>query len=266
MSQMSRFTGPGAEGRWARRTLVTVLSAAAVAAVVGAPVSASSSTFASQSAGAIIAEARAAMTAEGSVSARGRGPLDEPGAGTVAVSETDYAGPTSGSQSITAGSTRGRPDTPVLSASTLDVDGAVYVSADAAFWSGSAGLTVGQADQAAGRWVQIPSSNALYAPSAADLTMPSLTHDLFDATTYRKGSVRTVDGVRVVPITYVNAGGDGGRTTCDVSLTGKHLPVSVTLGGVPIRLGSWGTTRTVTAPPGAVPLSSLVPSTSSGPV
>jgi hypothetical protein len=139
------------------------------------------------------------------------------------------------------------------------VDGQLYVDANAAFWSSTAGLSEAEAANAASRWVQIQSSSPLYGPVAADLTMPSLITDLFSSSNYHKGHVRTIDGVRSIAITYMNSGNDAGKATCYVELGGKHLPVSVTLGGLSFRLEGWGKTKAVTAPTGAVQLSNIIP-------
>jgi len=108
-----------------------------------------------------------------------------------------------------------------------------------------------------GMTLQIPSSNALYAGAVADLTMPSLIQDIFNASTFHKGVDRTVDGVRVITITYTNGGVDSGPATCDIAIKGKHLPVSVTIAGLQLRLSSWGKVQAVVAPQGAIPISSL---------
>jgi len=197
------------------------------------------------------------MANAGSVTASGNGPLTVPGVGKVTVREQDYSGATSGSQSLRM--TGAQPRSGTISASVSVVDGQLYVDANAAFWSSSAGLSEAEAANAANRWVQIQSSSPLYKPAAADLTMPSLLTDLFSSENFHKGRVRTIDGVRSIAITYMNSGNDSGETTCYVELGGKHLPVSVTLGGLSLRLEGWGEIKAVAVPTGAVQLSSLLP-------
>ena len=209
----------------------------------------------------IIAEARAAMIKAGSVSASGSGTTTVPGVGRATLTETDYSDADSGSQVATL--TSGRPTSADLpAATTLDVAGAVYVNGDAPFWTATVGMGAVQATQVAGHWVQIPKGSPAYGPAAADLTMSSLVHDLFHAKTYRKGTIQTVDGSRVIAIAYQNTGDDSGPVTCYVSV-GSHLPVKVTIGGLSLHLGSWGKTRSVAIPPGAIPLPSLGSSSAS---
>lgn len=199
------------------------------------------------------------MIAAGSVSSSGSGPVNFPGVGMVTVSETNYSGRTSGSQVI---KTTSASSATLPAATTLVVDGALYVNANASFWSSAAGFSNAQSNLVAQRWVEIPRSSPLYGEATADLTMSSLAKDLFHAKTYHKGGIRTVDGVRAIEITYRNSGADSGSASAYVSLGGKHLPVLVTVGDLPFQLGSWGVAKTVAAPQGSVPLSSLLTSTS----
>jgi len=235
----------------------SVFALAAVASFV--PASAASSGFSAQSASNIIALTRAAMAAAGSVTASAHGSGTASGGGKVEIREVDYTAATSGTQQfeITSknGSSANQP-----SASTLDIGGRVYVDANAAFWVGSAGLSTTQAAAVAMRWVQVPSTNQFYASAASDPTMPSLVADLFNSKEFHKGRIVSVNGMRAISISYTNSGYDPGPAVCDVALSGKHLPVAVTLGGVTFHLTSWGKTKTVAPPIGAIPL----PSTSSG--
>ena len=96
-----------------------------------------------------------------------------PDGGKVTVTETDYAGLTSGRQVLSSASAH-VPLADLPSADTLDVDGALYTNANIAFWASSFGLPESQAAVLANRWVQIPSSSALYAQAAADVTLPTL--------------------------------------------------------------------------------------------
>ncbi len=222
--------------------------------------SAATSGFSSQSAGAIVAAARTAMTAAGSVSATGTAPENLPGVGMVTTTETNYSGKTSGSQVIKTTSSQSGSSVTLPAATTLVVDGALYVNANAEFWSSSAGFSEAKSNLVAQKWVEIPTSSPLYEEASSDLTMPTLTKDLFHANTYHKGGIRTVDGIRAIEITFVNSGTDSGRASAYVALGGKHLPVSVTIGGVPFQLGSWGVAKIIAKPQGSIPLSSLLAS------
>jgi hypothetical protein len=235
---------------------VAAIMAVAIAAGV-MPAQAASTTFASQSASAIVAQTRAAMTAAGSVRANGSGSGAGSGLGKVELSEQNYSGTTSGIQhlKISSNHTSGAG---LPAATVMDAVGQLYTNADAAFWVSSAGMTNSQAAILANRWIQIPSSNPLYATAVADLTMPSLVSDLFSATTFHKGRIVSIGGVRSIVITYSNSGNDAGPATCDIPLGGKHLPVAATIDGITFHFGSWGKADVISAPKGAVSLSSLV--------
>jgi hypothetical protein len=144
------------------------------------------------------------------------------------------------------------------------VDGTVYVDADAPFWSSSVGLEGAEAAQVANRWVEVPPGSPVYGPAVADLTMSSLIRDLFSATTYRKGPIRNVDGIRSVEISYTNSGQDAGPVRCYIATGGAHLPVSVAIGGLVLRLGSWGSSEPPVAPVGAITLPTGSPTTPAG--
>ncbi len=92
--------------------------------------------------------------------------------------------------------------------------------------------------------------------------MASLTKDMFDATTYHKGPILTVNGIRSVEITYTNRGTDAGSGSAAISLGAKHYPVTVTIGGVPLSLNGWGTTKSVAVPSNPVPITNFVAATS----
>jgi len=244
-----------------RNGLLPLLGVCAVVGSVGVTTSAhaATSSFGSQTANAIIAQSRAAMSSAGSVDARGNGSMEISGIGEVTLNESDYTSATSGSQILKMTSAHLKSGSVLPSASVSDVGGQLFVEANAPFWSSSAGLSDTEAFNAANRWVQIQSSSPLYASAAADLTMPSLLADLFSSHSFHKGQVRTIDGVRSVAVTYTNTGEDPGHATCYIALGGKHLPVAVSLGGISLRFASWGQTKAVTAPPHPAQLSSIVP-------
>lgn len=184
-------------------------------------------------------------------------------AASLSIRSPNYAGKTSGSQIITSTSGQSGSSATLPAATTLVVGSTLYFNANAEFWSSVAGFSDAQSNLVAQKWVQIPTSISLYGKASADLTMPSLTKDLFYAKTYHKGGVRTVNGIRAIAITYMNGGRyDPGRAIAYVALGGKHLPVSVTIGNLPFQLGSWGVAKTVAAPQGSVPISSLLTSPS----
>jgi hypothetical protein len=212
-----------------------------------------------QSAKAMVAEAEAAMTTEGWVSARGSATTSTKGGGKATVTETDMSGPTSGTQTVTVTATKDGASQ-VLRASVVVVDGSLYMNANAGFWTNSGDVSANQAAAVADRWIEVPTSSAIYTGAAADLTMPSLVSDLFHAGTFDKGKVVTVKGVPGVRITYDNGGADSGRAVSVLALAGHHLPISVDLGGETLQLGSWGKSTTVARPPGSVPLASVLPS------
>ncbi len=183
--------------------------------------------------------------------------------GKVTIHETNYTGKTSGSQVITFTSRQSGSSATLPAATFLVIGSTLYVNANAEFWSGFAGFSDAQSNLVAQKWAQIPTSSALYGKASSDLTMPSLTKDVFHAETYHKARVRTVNGIRAIAITYMNgARYDAGRAIAYVALGGKHLPVSVTIGNLTLHLESWGRAKTIAAPQGAVSISSLLTSPS----
>jgi hypothetical protein len=250
------------ESVWLVAIVMVASFVALVAMGVATPATAASA-FDAQSAGKIVVAARSAMAASGAVQAIGTGQLTVPGVGPAVANETNYSGPNSGTQvvAMTSKASTSAGQLPAASISLVNSD--LYIDANAPFWTGSVGLTAAQAPTVADKWVEIPSTSPVYAPVAADMSMPSLVKDMFDATKFHKGTVRTVHGVRVVPISFTNGGYDSGPATVYVSAGGKHLPVSAAISGVTLRFSQWGTKKTVTAPAGAVPLPDL-PSPSSG--
>jgi hypothetical protein len=249
------------QGFGLRRKLLPLVGAGILVGCLGVttPAHATTPSFGSQTADAIIAQTRAAMSSAGSVSASGKGSMKISGVGNVTVSEHDYSSMTSGTQILQITSTHVKAGTTLPSASVLDVGGQLFVDANAPFWASSAGLTDAEAVNAANRWVQIQPSSPLYATAAADLTMPSLLTDLFSSHNFHKGNVRTIDGVRSIAITYTNTGEDSGHATCYVALGENHLPVSISLGGESFRFSSWGQMKAVTAPPNPAQLSNILP-------
>jgi hypothetical protein len=220
---------------------------------------ATSTPVAPQSAKAMIAEAKAAMTSEGWVRAHGSSTTSGPGGGRATITETDVSGPTSGTQSVTVTVTQ-HGVSQVLRASVVVVDGRLYMNANAGFWTNSGDLSANQAATVADRWIEVPTSSAIYAQAVTHLTMPSLVSDIFDAGTFEKGKVVVVKGVPGVRISYDNRGADPGRAVSVLAIAGHHLPISLDLGGENLQLGSWGKSTTVAVPAGSVPLASVLPS------
>jgi hypothetical protein len=236
------------------------LSCLALAGCSGSTSAPGTSTpIAPQSARAMVAEARAAMTSEGWVSAHGSATTSTPGGGKATVTETDVSGPTSGTQTVTVTATKDGTSQ-VLRASVVVVDGSLYMNANAGFWENSGDVPANQAAAVANRWIEVPTSSAIYAEAAADLTMPSVVSDLFHARTFDKGKVVVIKGVPGVRITYDNGGADPGRAVSVLAVAGHHLPISIDVGGENLQLGSWGKATAVAVPPGSIPLASVLPS------
>jgi hypothetical protein len=263
--QLGAMSGSHAHGVGRRTSLLSLVGVCLAASSIGVttPAHAATPSFGSQPASAIIADARAAMSSAGTVTASGNGSAKIPGVGTVKVNENDYSSTTSGSQILKISSTHPKAGTVLPSASVLDVGGQLFVEANAPFWSSSAGLSATEAQSAANRWVQIQTSSPLYTTAAADLTMPTLITDLFNSHNFHKGHVQTIDGVQAIAISYKNTGEDSGTATAYIALGGRHLPVSVAIGGESIRFTSWGQMKALTAPANPVQLSSILPPTES---
>ncbi len=120
--------------------------------------------FANESASSIVAAARSAMTSAGAVSATGTDTEDVAGLGTVHYTVTNYSGPTAGSQVLKSTGTQTHSSSAAPSETTLIKNGALYVNANAPFWSGSAGVPQQTAALMANKWISIPKGSALYAP------------------------------------------------------------------------------------------------------
>lgn len=256
---------PRSRWGWARPVAVTTGVLTAVAGValpagVTVPAGAATRTFSSLPAATIVARARSAMLAAGSVRATGTGTVAVPGAGKATVRESDYAGPASGDQVLHTLDSRLPSGAVLPTASVVDVNGGLYAKGNLGFWVSSAGVSEPQASLLVGKWVHIPAGSSAYGPVAADLTMASLAKDLFHGSGYRKGPVTTVDGVTVVPITYTNSGADSGKSTCDVAVGGRHLPVSWTISGLHLHFVAWGKRKPVAVPPGSIELPNQPPS------
>jgi len=215
------------------------------------------SSFTSHSAAQIMATARSAMKAAGSVIATGSGEVSITGVGNAHISEQNYSGPTSGTQRAVFTSTTSK--TPLPSGAVTLVGNALYVYANAPFWATAPNVNAAQATALSYKWIEILKSSPLYASEAADLTLPSLIVDLFTAKSYHKGSIRTVNGTKCIQISYKTTGVDAGATSTLIPIGGSHLPVSVSETDLPFRLTSWGKKKTVSVPSGAVLFSSLVP-------
>jgi hypothetical protein len=211
----------------------------------------------------MIAQAQAAMMAAGSVQSNFNGLVKVPSIGKVLFGESNTSGTSSGSQTLTA--TSEAPGSPPLpNVSVRDVNGNLYTNGNAAFWTVTAGMTSDQGAALAGKWIEIPAGTSLYTQAADDLTMSTLVHDSFDAKTFHKGATRTVDGIPAIAITYQNGGVDDGPATAYVAVGGQHLPVSVDIGSLTLHMGPWGQAVSVTAPSGAVPLSSVLATVPTG--
>jgi hypothetical protein len=223
----------------------------------------STPTFASQSAGAIVAQTREAMMSAGSVQSDFNGIIKVPSIGKVLFGENNSSGSSSGTQTLKA--TAEVPGSaPLPNVSVLDVNGNLYTNGNAAFWTVTAGMSRDEGAALDRKWIQIPSGTALYTQAADDLTMSTLVNDSFDAKVFHKGATRTVDGIPAIAITYRNGGVDDGAATAYIAVSGKHLPVSVGVGGLTLHMSSWGKSVVVTPPPGAVPLASVLATVPSG--
>ncbi len=253
-----------AVGRKRLRTGLAIALALASIVLAGCGASANSTTteFTSESAHSIVSQARVAMSKEVAVSASGTTTAAEPSGEKLTATQKDYAGSTSGSQVIKTTSAN-TPSVDLPSGDIRYVHGALYIRGNSAFWTANIGLSQTQAATLVNTWVHVPSSSPIYTPTADDLTMSTLTADLFDTGTYHKDGTRIVDGQRTIKIVYTNKGVDAGPTMTYVAIS-SHLPVMVTAQGFSLHLGGWGKTVSVAAPRGSAPLPSLVPSGSSG--
>jgi hypothetical protein len=147
--------------------------------------------------------------------------------------------------------------------------GAAYVAgSDAGILINAVGLTRSAAAKAGTRWVSIPPSNALYGSAVLDVTLPSELSTVQPRGHLVALPLSTFHGQRVVGIRgsealhHGNAESVYTSVTLYVSQAPRPLPVYATLSAPSGQtetdtFTSWGKHISVSAPAGAIPISSL---------
>ncbi len=143
-----------------------------------------------------------------------------------------------------------------LSFQLVQVGGYAYISGSSAFYSHFAGSAAAQLLQ--GKWLKASATTGSLASLASLTDLHRLLESALAKTgaSLTKGSVTTVEGQRVVPVTDTSA--EGG--TLYVATTGQPFPVQISksgAGGGKIVFSEWNKPVTLTAPANSVDLSQL---------
>lgn len=209
-----------------------------------------------KSASQVLALTTAAAKAKGSVHLS----ADESFAGQKETSEYDISG-AEGKQTI-AGAEG--------SSLTLVVGNVAYLQGDVTFLQSSMGFPASAASTLAGRWISFTPSDQGYQDITAGDTLGSALTEATPAGVLTLAKAPNVDGQAVLAISGGLApteasGGTTGSQVLYVAETAPHLPVEAVLhetqsgksGTATISFSKWGEPVAVTAPSGAVPISSL---------
>lgn len=177
------------------------------------------------------------------------------------------AGASSGRQEITIGASH---------FTVLVVGPTAYFEGDAVATSATLGLPAATATRYAGKWISLGSGDAPYQSVYVAVTTSSALHDNITLSPRSQVSGRKYDGSDVIAITGgitpIQGQPAKGTATLYVTASRPHLPVAYvekgTIGGgssrttldLTIRFSTWGRQVSEVAPSGAVPFSSLGPS------
>jgi hypothetical protein len=232
-----------------RRTVVLALAVLVIAAGVGVAyvlTRGSASSIDNDSPGQVLSLATAAAGKAGSVHAV----TDLRGSGGSATYVQD-AGTNEGRLLITAaGGVR---------VSAVVVRGVAYVQASSAGWQLLLSASPNLAQQLAGKWLSIPSSNQLFGQIAQTITLSGLIREISPAKSISELPTTSLAGRAVIDIQGELPGGVLGSLY--VPTTGNPLPVqelSRNKGGTTsTTFTDWGERFTVSPPLGAVPADSI---------
>jgi hypothetical protein len=136
----------------------------------------------------------------------------------------------------------------------IQVHGAVFINGSAAFYNHVGGAAAAQLLQ--GKWLKAPANSGELA-SLAELTDLSKLIDtaLSDHGTLSKGSSTTIEGQNAIGLDDTTKGG-----TLYVATTGAPFPLEITKTGKEsgkVVLDRWNKAVTLSAPPGAIDISTL---------
>ncbi len=136
----------------------------------------------------------------------------------------------------------------------IQTGGAVYINGSAAFYKHVGGTAAAQLLQ--GKWLKAPANSGELA-SLAELTNLSKLIDtaLSNHGTIAKGSVTTIEGQKAIALNDTTKGG-----TLYVATTGTPYPLQISKSGAEsgkVVLNRWDEPVTLSAPPGAIDISTL---------
>jgi hypothetical protein len=173
------------------------------------------------------------------------------------------------------GSSDGRQvvDADGAKATVIVIGPAAYIQGDTNAVSDYFGLSTGDPQQVAGKWLSLDASDPNYSAVTASVTLKS-DFSNFIVGPFTKGQVTTVAGQQAVPLfghSPAQAGSPSVPTTLYVTTTGKVLPVAYrsSYQGMTetVKWSAWGRTVSLAAPPNPIPEPSVTsePTSPSGP-
>jgi hypothetical protein len=149
------------------------------------------------------------------------------------------------------------------------IGGNIYVTGNAIALESALEITATQATPAAGKWILVKTTDAPFQDLAGTLTMASTLDEFTPTSKLHAGKVRTVAGVKVIPITGTPgslAKGTAGNASLLVRANAPHLPVggtlvlaskSSSLHEVAV-FTNWGATVQLTPPPSPLSFSTVL--------
>jgi hypothetical protein len=194
---------------------------------------------------------------------------------TETVIDTQVAGQTAGTQKVTYKGT-----TATFTGTEIYVDKIAYMTGNAAGLKALFGTTATKAAADAGKWISVTSTNEVYATAQANMTLSQVEGQFEPATPLTSLGVSTVDGQPVVGIrgslpTEFTQGTTSVTGTAVLYVLDKapYTPVQMTFSAArsttqhsatatekaTTNFSDWGSPLTVSAPPGAIPASTVEP-------
>ena len=149
-------------------------------------------------------------------------------------------------------------------ATTVLVGGTAYISGNEQGMISFFGMPSSLGSSLGGRWVSLQPSDSGYQSVAANVTLPTALTNVTPTGTLITGKRTKIAGHWVRSISGAGQGG-GGRITLFVTADSRSLPVEAvesvragaTLKGEIVKFSKWGEQVNVTAPTGAIPISTI---------
>jgi hypothetical protein len=139
------------------------------------------------------------------------------------IMESGDAGPASGTQTVAVGKSKGAFTD---DATIIVIGGITYLKGNAAALSDLAGMAPGQAQEAAGQWVDFATDDATLASVSAGVVSTDVAKELTLTGPVALGHARTLDGLRVDALQGTQSlGGKHVHVVLYVRAAGTHVPV-----------------------------------------